>query len=256
MSDSRDDERDSRPDGRRQSVDPTVSATPPDARPRALAESLSADLSAKMDDELDRANRESLDRLLADDETLAARAREFEAVDASLRALAESDDLSEPRLREGFEALRSRLTGQQPAAAHASERQAALVGALARDESDPSAARSDRPAATPAPGPARRERGPVGRLLWAAAAALLLYLWSTLGPSLPGDDAEGLAPPLVAERAVGNEEQGPEAAPALGPGEEQTDITLAPGVPIDDLEIIEELELLEFLAARASEGRG
>ena len=102
----------------------------------------------------------------------------------------------------------------------------------------------------------RRDRRGTGPWLLAAAAALLLYLLSTLAPSVPGDESDALTPSRVVEAPVENDERAAEQALALGYGEELNDVTLAPGVPIDDLAIIEELEILEFLAARASEGRG
>ncbi len=244
MSDSRDGERDLRDGRRRESADGAAAAGTSAAIPEALSELLSA----KLDGELDRADRETLARALSGDEPLAARAREFEAVDASLRALAQAGGLSDRGLREGFEALRSRLNGTE------SEFGTDVPGALAPVESDPTAAGRESAIARLDPG--RRDRRVVGPILWAAAAALLLYLLSTLAPSVPGDESEVLTPSTVAEGPVGNEQRAAEEALALGYGEDPTDVTLAPGVPIDDLEIIEELEILEFLAARASEGRG
>ena len=258
MSDSRDDERVSRERGQTRETPPSAEVFPD------IPGEISAAISAAMDDELDGAGREALDRALAGDQRLAARSREFEAVDVSLRTLAQTGGLNEERLREGFEVLRSRLAETETEATMARDAAAAPVP----DE-------TTRTTGTRREGEAggeeagltpldfrRRDRRGTGPWLLAAAlyyvplAALLLYLLSTLAPSVPGDESVALTPSRVVEAPVENDERAAEQALALGYGEELNDVTLAPGVPIDDLAIIEELEILEFLAARASEGRG
>lgn len=203
-------------------------------------------LSAALDDELDADEREELERLLAQDPSLAGRAEarrsEFAAADSALRSLSLSGE--ERDMDAGLLDLRSRL-----------------------------APPSDALAASAGPS---RARGRGWLVPLAAAAALALYFWGT-----GSDESPLLAPPgvspLAKDGSTDVEGTGLEEIP--GPGEgadgyeplalallfeiqeellEQGLEGTANGQALDvrDLEVIEQLDLMEFLSARNAGGRG
>lgn len=100
-------------------------------------------------------------------------------------------------------------------------------------------------------GPARGGRSgrwaPAAALVAAAAAAILLW---RAGEETTAHDPAGSTPVAGTELGEQLEE---EVSVALGYGEE---IEVLPDVPIEDFEVVDQLELLEFLAQREREGRG
>lgn len=211
-----------------------------DPQRSAEQEAFDARVSAAIDGALDPAARAALEREIAADPALAARAQALHDVDAGLRTLA-ADPIAADRLERNFEALQARL-GSPAAAVFANTADTANTA----DAANPALR-----------GWLRRAGVPI--LTAAAAAAAVLYLW------LPrsADPGATPAPARMAGAASEVEKGGASARPsdeavaiALGYGEDPATWQLAPGVPIDDLEIIEELELLEYLATHETEGRG
>jgi len=189
-------------------------------------------ISAAMDDELDQAGREELEGLIAADPAVAARVRAFHQVDSVVRGIGRNE-LEPERLAAGYASIEERLG----------------IGAGARPP---------------------LWRRPAFGLALAAAAVLLLYLSGATESARPGL-AEGDAPPNVAVLdeiaddlpnslphgdAPLEEESLDAFAVALGYAEGPDGTSPVPGLPMEDFEIIDQLELLEYLAAREAEGRG
>lgn len=196
-------------------------------------------LSAERDGVLEVAERAELDALLANDPAAVARRAAFASVDEALVDLGRMP-LDDEAIVAGLEALRRR-TGRDASTG--------VAGVVELGE--------------------RRLpwRHPVVPLLaGAAAAALMLYF--AVAPTDPVDSpAPAPAPlPQVVMSSDPVETSGVEAdAPGLDP-----DLALAlgmalgygegaelvPGVENDDLPVISELDLLDFMAAREEGGRG
>jgi len=189
-------------------------------------------ISAAMDDELDQAGREELERLIAADPAVAARVRAFHQIDSVVRGVG-----------------RNELEPEQLAAGYASIEERLGIGAGARPP---------------------LWRRPAFGLALAAAAVLFLYLSGASESARPGL-AKGDAPPnvvvldeppggapddLPSEEAPLEEESLDAFAVALGYAEGPDGVSPVPGLPMEDFEIIDQLELLEYLAAREAEGRG
>ncbi len=210
-------------------------------------DSVDALLSAGMDDALSVAERAELDGLLVQD-AVASRAEAFDEVDAALRSLAE-EPADQARIAASLETLHERLDWAEEAPADA---QTAQTG-----------------------WPRSASSFGLGLGLAAAAAAMFFF---TVGS---GDDArlrgeeveervgataslaEGLAYSRVAARSeagLGAESQaGPEEeamVTALGYVEWAGDLSELGLASPEDLEIVEQLELLDFIAAREAGGQG
>lgn len=177
-----------------------------------------------------------------------------EAVDALLSALL--DGVLSPAEREGLEA---RLLREPALAARLDQLRDVddVLRGLASEalsDRDPKAGLdrlAKRLEAAPAEGP-RSWRGPLALGL-AAAAAWVLYLGLSSGASAPpvvtepqGAAARPMDPPQLDEDLV----------IGLGDAEDPDVLLLVPELVVEDLEIIERLELLEYLAARDGEGHG
>ena len=226
------------------------------SRSKAELDRIDGLISGAMDGELDAESDAELRRIVAEDEVVAARVRAFNRLDSGLRAAAStSDPEMEPRLAANLEALKARLEESRQARSGGS--------AWVRTRALP--------------------------LLLAAAAALALYLgFSASGPAIPdaglpvrSGDAVAVVTTAPAETGVDNEfELGrasnsntdqttdtdtatvintntnggsgieDEMAWALGYLEDPSDLEAFPGSLLEDLEIIEQLEFLDFLAAR------
>ena len=206
-------------------------------------ERLDALISAAMDGSIEDADRIWLEERLAADDEAVARARAFDRVDAELRTLAEAPSLSEERLAAGFERLRSRLQGPSVES-----------GGVAAENPEFDGPHRGRP------GVWRRRWVPA---LIAAAAALALYLIlpgvERGSESGGGDSRVGIPADEGIDDTIEfaeNIELDEELSLVLGYGEDPFDLDEA---TIDDLEIIEQLDLLDFLSAREArerEGRG
>ncbi len=206
-------------------------------------------ISASLDGETTPEDRAWLDEQLARDPAARARLEAFGRVDAEVRRLAESA-IGEERLASLFASLRSRL-------------EAGSVGSA-----DPPGERfPDRARGVPAR--SFRVRPWIPAL--AAAAAMLLYL---LLPG-PGVDSRRTTPSIetVEVPVDGMTPESVDSDPVPGSNfaldldldlEEGLSVVLGYGedpyageeAPIDDLEVIEQLDLLDFLASRETAGRG
>lgn len=196
-------------------------------------------LSAGMDDALSAEEWAERDGLLGQD-AVASRAAAFEDVDAALRSLAE-EQAGEPgeaaRIAASLEVLRERLDWPEegPAAPEATE----LRQVTKRDWL--------RPAAYFGSG-----------LAVAAAAMLFLTVGAgdeTRSPREVDEERNGLAAAIVEGAGdAGSEEES--MVTALGYAEWAGDLSELGLASPEDLEIVEQLELLDFLAARETEGRG
>ena len=210
-----------------------------DASPLARLERL---LSASIDGELDPAEREELASLVAERPEAEARRARLEAVDALLREVAaDAAPPADPEV--ALAELRERVARRGPGV----------------------------------PGGARR-RGPRRAAVWApalvaAAAAALVIYWTRSASSPPAPEperAEGgfAARPSGAEGpsgvALDPSGEGADAplddplalAWVLGIAEDSEATQGLEGLSNEDLEIIEQLELMEYLAARDVGGRG
>ena len=198
---------------------------------------LDALLSARMDDDLTPEERVELEALITNDPDYAVRALAFEKVDAQLRSLAEAS-IDEDRLADAYAGLRARLA----------------IGEL--DETDPG-----RTSGQPTSRIDLRSNslgGPVIPLLLAIAAAFILYLVVPAAPPShvdePGDlatasngafsdiDEDFADVDLDVARGVEDE-----LILVLGYGDE---MSVLQGITRDDLDVIEQLELLDFLSDR------
>lgn len=176
-------------------------------------------ISAAMDDELDAAERAEFDALLASDPEVAARVRAFHRVDSELRNLG-TDAISAERLAAHFESLRFRLDAEAPRSPW---------------------------------------RHPALPFVVATAAALAIYLAVPTAERVPLPSQEPLATSIdsPAEQTLPwDEPLDEEMAVALGYGEAMEGISPVPGVSMEDFEIIEDLDLLDYLAQQESEGQG
>ena len=222
-----------------------------------MDKSLDLLLSASIDDELEAGEREELGRALANDPAAADRRARFEAVDEALRTLATSP-ASESELAAGLVAIRARLADENPRSPYKSS---GRQGSGRQDGGPQSGSRG------------RRMRSRVPALALAAAAAWLIYLVLP-GRQLPGEPASDSA----VHRDAGVDSRAAETSDAIATAFEeqplaladaQTLLTLIFGLDEDsegtgtrdalsaeDFEVVEQLELMEFLAAREMEGRG
>ena len=190
-------------------------------------------LSAGMDDALSADERAELDGLLAQD-GVASRAEAFEEVDAALRSLAEDqadEPAAEARIAASLETLRERLDWAEEAPARPEATKTVWL----------------RPATY------------LGSGLAAAAAAMLFFAVGagdqTRSPSGDVEERAG----LTASLAEGSGDAGSEdeaIMTALGYAEWAGDLSELGLASPEDLEIVEQLELLDFLVAQAAEGRG
>jgi len=203
-------------------------------------ERIDALISAAMDDELLAGDRAELDRLIAENPAVSARVRAFHRIDAGLRN-AGTEDVTRERLAASFAEVEARLgfakTSPSP------------KDSIWRDRAGP--------------------------LVLAAAAAFALYWWVS-GPATTPNEIETPPPPALAtlewpaegadfgapDEAADAFEDDLEAgfdealAVALGYVEGPNGTGPVQGIPTMDFEIIDQLELLEYLAARDAEGRG
>lgn len=182
------------------------------------------------------------------------RLSELDRVDASLRALAAASAAApdaEDRLARNFEELKVKLRGEV-------DSPATRLDGPRLDSGRMAAAQVAR---------IRRARVWIAPVVLAAAAALVVYLL------LPARDPVVLAEAESDARSQARSQARSEARPdedgwaadldleeelawALGYVYDPTSTNLAPGIPVEDLEFIEQLEVLEYLAARDSEERG
>ncbi len=187
-------------------------------------------LSARLDDELTDEERAELEGLLADHPESAARASAFDEIDAGLESLA-AESAGDEALTAAYHGLRARL------------------GFEASVKSETS-----------------RPSRPFVPLLFAAAAALLFYLVLPMRPPTTGEATEeAINEPALVDLAEDREgDTGldvlleDELVLVLGYGEEMSEIN---GITSDDLDVIEQLDLLDFLSTRELaagelEGRG
>jgi hypothetical protein len=194
-----------------------------------MSDRLDALLSAKRDGALGPGEETQLEQMLAVSESARARALEFERVDERLRALA-SEAVSADRLAriEASLARRLEVAGRPDAAVVAS--------ASADEQSTRDPRRSPRrPPIDQVTRQRVRRRTIVGSWLAAAVAAGLL-LATLVG--LPRDAVQGVDETAGAVQVAADESIEARDLASLGLAE------------ASDLEVIEELELLEFLAAR------
>ena len=217
-----------------------------------MDESLDLLLSASIDDELEAGEREELGRALANDPAAADRRARFEAVDDALRTVAASP-ASESELAAGLAAIRARLADENPTSPYKSSgRQAGGQQSGGRG---------------------RRMRSWVPALVLAAAAAWLIYLVLP-GRLLPGAPAyetavrrdagvDSLAAETSDAIATASEEQLLALADArtlltliFGLDEDSEGTGTRDALSAEDFEVVEQLELMEYLAAREMEGRG
>ncbi len=191
-------------------------------------EALDEAISAALDDELPAAEAAALRARIAAEPALAARARDFEALDAALRRLAAADASTAGQARQAGVGAGVR--------AEVEATEAGLAALQARLE-------------PPRRGPWRRH-APIAGVL-AAAAALALWLRSVA--PVPN--------PLAGLGAVADSGSAPaagvegEVAVETG-GAEGDDVEVLPGVPLEDFELVDQLELLDFLVERQAEGHG
>jgi len=197
-------------------------------------------LSVELDDEIEPAEREELDRLLRDHPEAADRRASFESIDAFVKNIAE-----------------------QPATGGATgEAQSRLEAGLASIQ-----ARIEKASAEPVDELAqRRRRMPswIPSIGLAAAAAMAVYFVVPTGPKIPtkaSDPASSSSSsqPLAGVPSTGGSDfvDNPIALAVVFEVDEDSDtIAFIDSMSPDDFEIIEQLELLEFLAAREGEGRG
>lgn len=174
-------------------------------------------ISAAMDDELDAAGREELRTRQANDPEVAERVRTFHRIDAGLRGLG-SERIPDALLETNLDALHQRLGTH--------DRESSLV----------------RPVVLP--------------MALAAAAAIVLYL--AFADGTPDTREEALARDTrpASEAVIDVVPFDEELAVALGYGEAIDGPSPVPGIPMDDFEIIEDLDLLDFLARREAGGPG
>ena len=231
---------------------------------------LDALLSAERDGELEADERAELESLLQDDPAATARRAAFAAVDEALIALG-SVPLDDEAIAEGLEAVRTRTVAgastDSPGVVQVDPRRspwrhpivrilagavaAALILYFAMAPTDP----ADGPGSASAPRVAQTSEAadpddadaPMSEARTDGGVAAST---SEVIASVGTDEV------FVLDDSVGTDEVlglDPELALALGYGE-GTD--LVPGVEDDDLAVISELDLLDFMAAREEEGRG
>lgn len=195
-------------------------------------------LSVELDDELEPAEREELDRLLTDHPEAADRRASFESIDAFVKSIG-----AQPARGAGIDDAQSRLdTGLASIRARIGEANAPPADELARR-------RRPTPSWIPSIG-------------LAAAAALAVYFVVPSGPTIPtgAPDSSLSASQQVADvpSTAGMElVENPIALAVVFEVDDDSDaMGLIDSMSPDDFEIIEQLELLEFLAAREGEGRG
>jgi hypothetical protein len=194
-----------------------------------------------MDDALTPDERVELEALLASDHDHAARARAFEEVDAQLRSFAE-ESVDEDRLATTYNGLRARL---------------AIDGLKQSD-----GVTSSRPHPDASEAREYSLGGPMIPILLAAAAVFIFYVVVPGAPSTPlssAPESAFLAAAPVGELDGIDEELGSELDSysdaffedelilVLGYGDEMSELQ---GITRDDLNIIERLELLDFLSDR------
>lgn len=210
-------------------------------------------LSIELDGELDANERSELDRLLADHPEATQRRQRFAAIDGALRAIGAQPTraTSEDALNAGLASLHERIEASASHAADESE----------EDDLDELA----------------RRRGARSRWLpsigLAAAAALALYLVvpgssidpfgeSTVGPTGTRSAERRGSPSTDTNAKPGDRREriSPIALAVVFELEEDGDgVPFGETVSAEDFEIIEQLELLEFMAtreARETGGRG
>ena len=201
-------------------------------------------LSVELDGELATAEREELDRLLADHPEAADRRASFESINAVVKNI-----------------------GEQPAGnAGMGEAESGLDAGLASIR-----ARIEEANATPTDELAQRRRpipGWIPSIGLAAAAAMAVYLVVPDGPTIPtgaldpisSDPSSTLSWQRVADvpsTAGMDLVENPIALAVVFEVDDDSEtIGFIDSMSPDDFEIIEQLELLEFLAAREGEGRG
>jgi anti-sigma factor RsiW len=182
-------------------------------------------LSAAIDEELDAAEREELDRLLAMRPDASRRRAALESANALVQAVADRPELAadDDRIDRGLADVRARI---------------------AASNSTPIDELSER----------RRTRPSwFASLPLAAAAALVVYFVLPEG-SIPPGLTPAVAPPAGEQRPLIDD---PIAlAVVFELDEDAESIDFIDTMSAEEFEIIEQLELLEYLAARDGEGRG
>jgi anti-sigma factor RsiW len=192
-------------------------------------------LSVGLDGELDPAEREELDRLLADHPEAADRRESFETIDAFVKSIGSQPDSgagigdTESRLDAGLASIHARIEGTRAEPMDEFER--------------------------------RRTPSWLPSIGLAAAAAMAVYFVVPSGPTIPNGspDSTGSAP--SSQHADGSPPTRPVDDPialavVFEVDEDSDTIGFIDSMSADDFEIIEQLELLEFLAAHEEEGRG
>ncbi|HEB90105.1 MAG TPA: hypothetical protein ENI85_11080 [Deltaproteobacteria bacterium] len=217
-----------------------------DSRPEDRLDRL---LSADLDGEIDSGDRAWLEERLARDPTARARLEAFARIDTGLRRLAEAP-VGQERLAAMLADLHSRLEAETVGASDAAEKSPSDVA--------------------PVLGAGRFPVRPWASALAVAAAAAIAVLLL-----LPGseDDSEAPAPSLemVGIPADAMAPEGPASDRNTDAGleldadlEEGLSVVLGYGEDpyagdepsIEDLEVIEQLDLLDFLSSRETAGRG
>ncbi|MBK7949870.1 MAG: hypothetical protein IPK00_14240 [Deltaproteobacteria bacterium] len=196
-------------------------------------EELDALLSARRDGALEAGEAARLEALLETSEAARLRALELERVDAMLRALA-AEPIPEARLDRIEAALGRRVaeTATRPSAARAPETPIGEKGRRATDD----ASRERRVSR-------RRSRGFGLAAALAAGVVLATVVWAPREKNAVVDEPGGQGLPIAGTAGT--------AEPATREGDELATLGRELGLEdASDLEVIEELELLEFLAAR------
>jgi hypothetical protein len=228
-----------------------------DERRDAEAERWDELVSADLDDALSPEERAALADRLARDASLAARAASFRRIDDALRSLS-GEPLDGAELETGWARLRSRL-------ALASEAQ--VPGLLARrwpvGVAVAAAAalavalllpRLDRGVESPTPGdaPTRVANTASGHRALETPADHPLETLGDRPPDPSGDRPVEMLDAPVALDAL-EAELGDELVLAIGYGDALSEVG---SIPNEDFEVIERLELLDFLLEQKSEGQG
>jgi len=200
-----------------------------------MSDRLDSLLSARLDDELTREELAELETLLAAHPEYAERARTFDELDVRLKAIAEESG-EDVRLAVNLDGLRARL-GFDVSSESGEPTSAANV------EREPGDGSSQ--------GVISLLGRPVVPLLLAAAAAILFYLVLPMGPPATEEssvlaETSGLDGDADAELDAYLEDG---LVLVLGYGDEMSEMT---GITSDDLDVIEQLDLLDFLSTRES----
>lgn len=194
-------------------------------------------VSIAIDDELDPAEREELDRLLADHPEAADRRASFESINALVQSIGAQPVNSESGLDAGLDAVRTRIEDANAASGDELSRRRRRISnwipSLGLAAAAAMAVYFVIPQNLPTP---NGSSGSMGNVVDSES--------SRSSSEVPTSEAARRADDPIALAVVFELDEDAESAPFID------------SMSADDFEIIEQLELLEFLAARETEGRG